>query len=198
MQRPRFFGSSREFRDWLSKHHATSRELAVGFYKTNSRKSGMSYGEALDEALCFGWIDGVRKSIDGGRWLIRFSPRKPGSVWSLVNIHHARRLIKSGKMDAAGLAVFRQHDPAKSRIYSYEVRRRPLAAAHEKLFRSNPRAWKFFRDQAPSYQQVARWWIVRATKEETRLKRLNMLIESSARGRRLDRYVSRKRTKDRR
>jgi uncharacterized protein YdeI (YjbR/CyaY-like superfamily) len=193
--KPTFFTSSSEFRAWLTKNHASSREFLVGFFKTSSARKGMTYAEALDEALCFGWIDGVRKNIDSERWSIRFSPRKPGSIWSLVNVAHVRRLTKSGKMSPAGLDVYRRRDKEKSKIYSYEVRSRPLAPKHEKKFKANRKAWNYFVGQALSYQRVARWWIIWAKQEETRRRRLDQLIEASAAQTRLDGFVSRKKEK---
>lgn len=188
----RYFRSASQFRDWLSNNHASVLEIYVGFYKTGSGRKWITYAEALDEALCFGWIDGVRKNIDGERWSIRFTPRKSTSVWSLVNINHARRLTKLGKMMPAGLAAFQRRDKEKSKIYSYENQNRPLAAVHAKRFKSNKKAWDFFRGQAPSYQKIARWWIIRAKREDTRLRRLDLLIEASADGVRLDRFLSNK------
>lgn len=187
-----YFNSPRQFRTWLSKNHASVLEIYVGFYKKSSDRKGITYAEALDEALCFGWIDGVRKTIDSERWSIRFTPRKSTSVWSLVNINHARRLTKLGKMMPAGLAAFQRRDKEKSKIYSYENQNRPLAADHAKRFKSNRKAWDFFRSQAPSYQKIARWWIIRAKREDTRLRRLDLLIEASAKRLKLDRFLSRK------
>ncbi len=190
--KPRFFDSASTFRAWLKKNHLSAQELLAGFHKTASGRKGISYSEALDEALCFGWIDGVRKNIDSKRWSIRFSPRKPGSIWSLVNIGHVRRLTRAGKMSAAGLAVFRNRDRKKSQIYSYENRNKPFEPQYAKKFKSNKKAWDFFVAQTPSYQRVCRWWIRWAKKEETRQRRLDLLIRASARQIKIDGFVSRK------
>lgn len=188
----KYFKSPSLFRAWLTKNHATKQAVLVGFYKTSSNKQGITYAEALDEALCFGWIDGVRKNVDEDRWSIRFSPRKPSSIWSVVNIGHVRRLTKLGRMAPAGLEVFRKRDKKKSKIYSYEAKNRPLAPEHEAQFKLNKKAWTFFCEQTPSYQKVARWWIIWAKKEETRVRRLNLLIKASAKGVRLDGWASKK------
>lgn len=187
-----FYKSPEEFREWLCKNHGRMNELWVGFYKAAANKKGISYAEALDEALCFGWIDAVHKNIDTNRWMIRFTPRKSTSIWSLVNIRHVRRLTKMGLMMPSGFKAFRERNPKRSKIYSYEVRNHPLAAHYAKIFKTNWKAWSFFRSQAPSYQKVARWWIIRAKKEETRLRRLGQLIKASEKHLRLDRFVSKK------
>ena len=152
----------------------------------------MSYPEALDEVLCYGWIDGIRKNINLESYSIRFTPRKPTSIWSLVNIAHVRRLTKQGKMKPAGLRAFRERDRRKSKVYSFEIRDAPLESKYARIFKANPRAWKYFTSHAPSYQKVARWWIRWAKREETRLKRLQSLIDASARRERLDRFLSNK------
>ncbi|HTP12207.1 MAG TPA: YdeI/OmpD-associated family protein [Bacteroidota bacterium] len=188
--KPTFFASGAEFRKWLLKNHKSAQAMLVGFYKTSSGRNGISYAQALDEALCFGWIDGVRKNIDDERWSIRFSPRKPGSIWSLINIGHVRRLMKAGKMSPVGLEVFQNRDKAKSRIYSYEVRNRPLAPRYAKKFRANRKAWQFFVTQTPSYQRTARWWIIWAKQEETRQRRLDLLIRACERQMKIDGFVS--------
>jgi len=180
--RPTFFQSPSAWRDWLEKNHALARELWVGFYKKHSGRPSITYPEALDEALCFGWIDGVRKSLDPVRYTIRFTPRKQGSVWSVVNIRRARELTAGGLMRPSGLEAFQKRDEEKSRQYSYEARGRDLDAAYEKKFRANKRAWAFFQSQAPSFQRTAKFWVMSAKKEETRLRRLAALIESSAKG----------------
>lgn len=180
---PIFFESPSELRDWLEENHGTAQELWVGFYKKGAAKTGITYKEALDEALCYGWIDGVRKSVDEDRYTNRFSPRKPKSNWSAVNIKRVGELKALGRMKPSGLREFERRDP--SRDYSYETNVRELDAALEKQFRANRKAWDFFDSQPPSYQRLARFWIMSAKKEETRLKRLQSLIESSERGTRL-------------
>ena len=140
-----FFISPSDFRAWLQKNHDRAEEMWVGFYKYSAGTKGITYAEALDEALCFGWIDAVRKSIDKNRWTIRFTPRKPTSVWSLVNIKHVKRLTKAGRMKPAGLSAFRRRDKERSKVYSYEVQNAPLGAVHKKLFKANKKAWDYYR-----------------------------------------------------
>lgn len=152
----------------------------------------MTYPEALDESLCFGWIDGVRKNLNQTSYTIRFSPRKATSIWSIVNIAHVRRLTKLRKMKPEGLKVFRERDRKKSKIYSFENRDKPLQPKYARIFKANPVAWEYFRSQAPSYQKVARWWILWAKKEETRLRRLQSLIQASENGKKLDQFLSKK------
>ena len=180
------FKSPRDFRDWLAKNHAAATELFVGFYKTTSGKKGATYAQALDEALCFGWIDGVRRSIDADSYMIRFTPRKPKSVWSLVNVRHAERLQKAGKMAEPGLKAFALREKQRIGIYSFERKRSGLSAKFKKLFRANGPAWEFFSSQAPWYQRTAGHWVDRAKQEETRLRRFAKLVEVSADGQRLD------------
>lgn len=183
--RIKFFKSPAEFRAWLEDHHASAAELWVGFYKKDSGKPSITYPAALDEALCFGWIDGVRKSVDEQSYTIRFTPRKPTSTWSLVNVKRVGELTTMGLMKAAGLEAFDRRDPEKSTEYSYENRARKLTGAYQKALKANRKAWDFFRDQAPWYQRTASWWILSAKKEETRQKRLRTLISDSENGRRL-------------
>jgi uncharacterized protein YdeI (YjbR/CyaY-like superfamily) len=179
---PRYFISLIKFHQWLEKHHATSTELWVGFYKKGSGKPSITYPEALDEALCFGWIDGIRKTVDEERYTIRFTPRRPTSNWSNVNIKRVQELIAEERMMPAGLAAFKAK---KSGVYTYENRPRQLSAEYEKKFRAKKKAWEFFQSQAPSYQRTACGWVMTAKKEETRLRRLATLIEDSAQGQRL-------------
>ncbi len=179
-----FFKSPSEFRSWLAAHHGASRELWVGFYNKRAAKKGITYSEALDEALCFGWIDGVRKSLDQTRYYIRFTPRKQRSKWSLVNIKRVAALTKLGRMQPSGLKAFRERDK-KNSGYSYEQRPRKLPGRYERKLRANNRAWAFFKAQAPWYQRSAAWWVISAKQEETRLRRLSILIHDSANGRRL-------------
>jgi uncharacterized protein YdeI (YjbR/CyaY-like superfamily) len=180
------FKSQRDFRDWLTKNHAAATELFVGFYKTTSGKKGATYAQALDEALCFGWIDGVRRSIDADSYMIRFTPRKPKSIWSLVNVRHVERLQKAGKMAEPGLKAFALREPQRTGIYSFEQKRPGLSAKFKKLFRANGPAWEFFAKQAPWYQRTAGYWVSSAKREQTQLRRLAKLMEDSANGRRID------------
>ena len=182
--KPKFFKSQSDFRRWLEKHHATERELIVGFYKKASKKPGITYPEALDEALCFGWIDGVRHNLDEDSYTGRFSPRKPKSIWSNVNVRHVERLKKLEKMAPPGLAAFDARDPKLTGVYSFENRPRELAPEYEKLFRSNKKAWQFFEQEPPSIKRTCIFWVMSAKQEETRRRRLSQLIESSAKGER--------------
>jgi uncharacterized protein YdeI (YjbR/CyaY-like superfamily) len=178
-----FFGTPRDWRRWLAAHHASSAELWVGFYKTTSGRPSITWPESVDEALCFGWIDGLRQSIDAERYRIRFTPRRKGSVWSAVNIRRVEALTAEGRMQPAGLAAFAARRENRSGLYSYEQRPITLDPPYEQLMKRNRAAWEFFNARAPSYRKAAIWWIVSAKKEETRLKRLNQLIEDSASGR---------------
>jgi uncharacterized protein YdeI (YjbR/CyaY-like superfamily) len=180
------FSSQEEFRKWLVKNHAAAGELFVGFHKKSSEKKGATYSEALDEALCFGWIDGVRRSLDADSYMIRFTPRKPKSIWSLVNVRHVERLQKAGKMAEPGLKAFALREKHRTGIYSFEQKRPGLSAKFKKLFRANGPAWEFFCRQAPWYQRTAGHWVVRAKQEETRLRRFAKLVEVSVNGQRLD------------
>ena len=182
---PKFFKTPSAFRKWLEAHHAKSEELWVGFYKKNSGKASITWPESVDEALCFGWIDGIRKNIDEASYMIRFSPRKPGSIWSAVNIRNAERLIKEGRMQPAGLKAYRTRKANRSGIYAYEQRSPELVEPYLGKLKRNKEAWKFFQAQPPSYRKTLNWWIVSAKQEETRLKRLGKLIEESEQGRRL-------------
>lgn len=179
---PRFFRSAADLRQWLMKNHATTKELLLGFYNQRSSKKGITYKEAVDEALCFGWIDGVRKSVDDGRYTGRFTPRRARSVWSLVNIKRVGELEALGRMTAPGREAFARRDEKRSGIYSFERERAQLGADLEKRFRASARAWAFFQSRPPGYQRICVWWVVSAKKEETRLRRLATLIEVSAKG----------------
>jgi uncharacterized protein YdeI (YjbR/CyaY-like superfamily) len=180
--KPQFFPSPSAWRAWLKNHHADTEELWVGFYKRDSGRPSITWPESVDGALCFGWIDGVRKSIDDVSYRIRFTPRRPRSVWSAVNVRRATDLSALGLMHPAGLAAFENRDGKRSEIYSYEQRKNAkLPPAYEKEFRRHPVAWKFFRSQAPWYQRTSTYWVISAKKEETRLKRLGLLVDYSER-----------------
>ena len=191
----KFFKTPDDFRRWLEQHHASERELWVGYYKKDSGKPGMTWPESVDQALCFGWIDGIRKSVDAQSYTNRFTPRKVRSIWSAVNIKRAEELIAQGLMQAAGLEAFAARTENRSGIYAYEQRGEGLAAPYEKRLRQNKAAWKFFQAQTPSYRKLAGWWVVSAKREETRLKRLAQLIEDSAQGRTLPQYTRTKTAK---
>jgi uncharacterized protein YdeI (YjbR/CyaY-like superfamily) len=175
--KPVFFASPRDFRKWLQASHAQESELLVAFYKKSSRKTSITYAEALDEALCYGWIDGVRKNIAEDAYTIRFTPRKPKSQWSAVNICHVERLTQAGRMTPAGLKAF-EGAKDQPRKYSYEQRNAArFPAAFERSFRANKPAWKFFQSRPPWYQRVATFWVVSAKKEETRARRFATLLD---------------------
>jgi len=181
-----YFPSSSDFRAWLEVNHAKCDELWVGFYKKASGRPSVTYSEALDEALCFGWIDGVRKTVDQLAYSVRFTPRKPTSKWSAVNVARVRKLITAGRMRAAGIKAF-ETAKDKSRVHSYEDRNSAqFAPEDEKRFRANARAWKFFESRPPGYRKTITFWVSSAKKEETRGKRLATLIEVSASGKVID------------
>jgi uncharacterized protein YdeI (YjbR/CyaY-like superfamily) len=180
--KPTFFATRADFRRWLEKHHETAPELLVGFYKKGSRKPSITWPESVDEALCFGWIDGIRRTIDGESYSIRFTPRRSRSNWSAVNLKRVEELTKLGRMHPAGLRAYEARDPARCAIYSYE-QDIELSPADEARFRANKKAWAFFQEQAPYYRRAVGRWLMSAKKEETRLKRLATLIDDSAHGR---------------
>ena len=177
-----FFALQSEFRDWLEANHNRAAELWVGFHHKGSGRPGIRYREALDEALAFGWIDGVRKNVDPHSYTIRFTPRKPGSYWSAVNTKRVGELIELGRMAAPGMAAFETRDREKTKRYSYERENAALGAEYTKQFKANARAWKFFEQQPPWYRRVATFWVVSAKKDETRVSRLARLIGDSERG----------------
>lgn len=183
--KPRFFKSAADFRAWLHKNHATTSELLIGLYKKELRR-GITYPEALDEALSFGWIDGVRKRIDANAYTIRFTPRKRGSIWSQVNIKRVQELIASGQMGEVGLRVFQERDKAKARLYSYEREQAKLDRVLEATLRANRKASLFFDAQPPGYRRTIIFWVMSAKKEETRIRRMKRLIEISAKNTRID------------
>jgi uncharacterized protein YdeI (YjbR/CyaY-like superfamily) len=181
---PIFFATPEELRAWLERNHASSKELLAGFYKKSSGKPSITWPEAVDAVLCFGWIDGVRKTIDEASYTIRLTPRKPRSTWSAINIKNVQKLKKLGLMQPAGLKAFQARTKEKSGIYSYEQRHNiTLEPRYEKKLRANKKANTFFRAQAPWYQRTATFWVMSAKKEETRETRLAMLIRCSAEGR---------------
>ena len=186
MSAPSFFRTPAEFRHWLDAHHYRATELVVGFYKRDSGKPSITWPESVDEALCYGWIDGVRRSLGDESYTIRFSPRKPTSIWSNVNIAKVEALLAAGRMMPAGLVAWEKRDPAKSGIYAFE--RREAAAfdvESERRFKRNRAAWIYFQAQPPGYRRLATHYVVSAKRPETRARRLAALIEHSARGERL-------------
>ncbi len=190
--KPRFFPTPAAFRAWLESHHASTGELLVGFYKKGSGKPSITWPESVDEALCFGWIDGIRRSIDEVSYSIRFTPRRTGSIWSSVNIARAEALIAQGRMRATGLAAYAVRKENRSGVYSYDQRGVELPPPYDRLLKRDRAAWEFFRAQPASYRKAVCWWVVSAKREETRLKRLEKLAEHAARGERLPAMAPRK------
>jgi len=182
---PIFFDSAASFRTWLEANHKIETEILVGFYKVGTKKPSLTWSESVDEALCFGWIDGIRKSIDSERYCIRFTPRNPKSNWSAVNIKKMDEMINSGKMTPAGLAAFEKRLDARSVIYSYENQPEKLSPELESHFMENKVAWDFFLSQASSYRKTMFFWVMSAKQESTQKSRLNRLITSSAEGKRV-------------
>ena len=176
-----FFATPATFRAWLKKHHTTEPELLVGFYKKDSGKPSITWPESVDEALCFGWIDGVRRSVNAEAYSIRFTPRRATSIWSAVNIGRIAELTRQGRMQPAGAAAFERRTANKSVVYSYEQKEPlDLDPAYEKRFRANRKAWGFFNAQANWYRRNGVRWIMTAKAEATRLRRLQQLIDTSA------------------
>lgn len=180
--KPKFFSSPALFRQWLERNYDRETELLIGFHKKSSGKKSITYNEALDEALCFGWIDGVRKNLNETSYTIRFTPRKARSIWSNVNVNHVERLIKEKRMHASGLEAYARRDPERTGIYAFENRPKELAPEYEKAFRANKKAWEFFQKEPPSIKRTVIFWIMSAKKEETRLRRMQQLIENAAKG----------------
>ena len=182
--KPVYFTSPAAFRAWLERHHRRAKQLQAGFYKRATGKPSLTWPESVDEALCFGWIDGIRHRIDETRYTIRFTPRNPGSTWSAVNLRRVQALRNAGRMRPAGLKVYQERDRKKAGLYSFEQRRRiKLPPRFEKRLRAKKRAWAHFSAQAPWYQRTVAFWITSAKLEATRLRRLAALIASSAQGR---------------
>ena len=184
----RFFRSSAEFGRWLATYHAREAELWVGLYKKHAAHRGMTYLQAVDEALCWGWIDGVMRRIDEDRVMQRFTPRTSKSTWSLINVAKVKVLIKAGRMRAPGLASYKARDPDRTGIYSFEREAASFTPAQQRAFKKASGAWKWFAAQAPSYRRTATHWVVSAKREATRERRLTALISHSAKGRRLPQF----------
>jgi len=182
---PVYFAAPAEWRDWLAAHHASASELLVGFHKTGTGRPTMTWPQSVDEALCFGWIDGVRRRVDDERYSIRFTPRRATSIWSAVNIRRVGELEGEGRMHDAGRAAFARRRENRTEVYSYEQRPRTFEEPLASTFRAHEAAWQFFEAQAPSYRRAAIWWVVSAKRDATRQKRLAQLIDDSANGRRL-------------
>ncbi|CAD7799394.1 hypothetical protein CHRY9390_00480 [Chryseobacterium aquaeductus] len=182
---PTFFPTHQEFRKWLEENHKSKTELLVGFFKVGSKKPSMSWSESVDQALCFGWIDGVTKSIDEESYSIRFTPRKPTSIWSAINIQKVEDLTKAGLMQPEGLKAFQLRKENKSRIYSHETEDVKLSDEYENQFKANKEAWEFFEKQAPSYKKVMIHWIMSAKQNKTQISRLEKTISESEKGKRV-------------
>jgi uncharacterized protein YdeI (YjbR/CyaY-like superfamily) len=184
--KPRFFATPADFRAWLEKHHETEKELLVGFHKKGTGRASITWPESVDEALCFGWIDGVRRSLDAGAYTIRFTPRRPTSIWSAVNVARVEQLTKLGRMRPAGLRAFAARTPERTGVYAFErYEAAKLTKAQEKLLRANREAAAFFEAQPPWYRRTAIHYVASAKREETRQRRLERLIADSAAGRRI-------------
>jgi uncharacterized protein YdeI (YjbR/CyaY-like superfamily) len=181
---PTYFATRAEFRAWLEQHHASADGLLVGYYKAGSGKPSLTWSESVEEALCFGWIDGVRKGLDDERYQVRFTPRKPGSNWSALNVRKAQELIDLGRMRPAGLAAFEARRADRTAVYAYEqVSPATLDEAYEQHLKANAKAWAYLTASAPSYRRAAVHWVMSAKQEETRRRRLQTLIDDSAHGR---------------
>ena len=187
---PEFFKTKKNLRKWFEKNHHKLSEQWIGFYKTSSGKESITWSESVDEALCFGWIDGIRKSIDEDSYMIRFTPRKSGSNWSAVNIKKIEELTKLGLMKPEGIEAYKKKKDSNSKIYTYEQNEIILDKKYEALIKANKKAWKYFDEQlAPSYKKVSIKWVMSAKQETTRLSRLKILIESSAKGEKIPGFV---------
>lgn len=182
---PLFFPAPKDLRQWFRQNHTKGDELWVGYHKKGSGKPSITWPESVDEALCVGWIDGIRKSVDHESYKVRFTPRRRGSIWSAVNIQRVAALTNDGRMRPEGQKAFAARRENKSGIYSYEQRRAELEEPYRSLLRQNKAAWQFFTAQPPSYRKAIAWWIVSAKQEVTRQRRLQKLTEESARARRL-------------
>jgi uncharacterized protein YdeI (YjbR/CyaY-like superfamily) len=183
--KPLFFPTPADFREWLERNHETAPELLVGFYKKGSGRPSITWPESVDEALCFGWIDGIRRTIDEESYTIRFTQRRPRSYWSAVNLKRADELLKLGRMRPAGLRAFEGRDPRRTYSHQQGKEELKLASAYERKLKANAKAWAFFQSQPPYYRRMMALWVMSAKKEETQLKRLSTLIADSARGRRI-------------
>lgn len=184
-----FFDTPADFRAWLEANHETAKELWVGFRKKSTGLPSMTWTESVEEALCFGWIDGIRKSLGDESYTIRFTPRKPDSIWSTVNINHVQRLIEQGRMRPAGLAAFEKRQDHRSGVYTFEKEVVELSSDLEVRFRANPAAWDYFQSQPASYRRTMIGWVTSAKREETRLSRLDALMQDSAQGRQMEQFT---------
>ena len=181
----KYFKSQAELRKWFMKNHSKLTEQWVGIYKKGSGKPTVTYSEAVDEALCFGWIDGIAKGLDDKKYCQRFTPRKPKSIWSAINIKKIGELIKRGRMTPAGLKKFNERDKSLPSQYSFEQEKVKLPAELEKKFKTNKKAWKNFNAMPPGYRRTATWYVISPKQEATRLRRLEALIADSEAGRKI-------------
>ena len=186
------FKSPAEFRAWLEKHHATERELWVGYYKKSTGRPSMTWPESVEQALCFGWIDGVRRSVDEDSYTIRFTPRKATSIWSAINLRKVKELVESGHMRPAGLAIYEARRDKEHTGYSMAALTTELDPKYAKLMRKNAAAWKFYQAQPPGYRKMVTHWVTSAKQEATRMARLEILMTHSARGERIPRLTRKK------
>ena len=191
----RSFPSAADFRRWLEQHHDTTTELIVCCFKKGAAHKGMTHPEALQEALCFGWIDGRVNSIDAERYTVRFSPRTARSIWSLVNVGHLERLIAEGRVAPAGMAVWQARDVKRTGIYAFEREAAAFTPAMTRRFKANRKAWSWYSTAPAYYRKVTTHWVTSARKEETRARRLGILIDSSSRGERIPGIASTPRQK---
>jgi uncharacterized protein YdeI (YjbR/CyaY-like superfamily) len=183
MEEPKFFRSSKELHAWFEKNHGKLVEIWIGFYNVKSGKKTAGYREALDEALCYGWIDGIRKNQDEYSYKIRFTPRKKKSIWSNVNVKRMKELIQLGRVQPSGMEAYKAKEKSKTGIYSFEQKEHKLLPAYMKQLKANKKAWDYFSNKAPWYQRTTIHWIVSAKQEATQLRRLEQLIKDSEAGR---------------
>lgn len=179
---PVFFEKEEEFGQWLNEHHSDTDELWVGYYKTKTGIPSITWPESVDRALCYGWIDGIRKSLDDQRYMIRFTPRRPSSIWSAVNLKRIKELIAEGRIQPSGLEVYQNRSKERSERYSYEQKKARLDEAFAAKFKENVQAWSFFQTLPPSTRKPSVWWVMSAKRQSTRERRLQTLIDCSAKG----------------
>ena len=179
---PTFFPTPEDFRKWLAENHDKATELWVGYYKKATKIPSIDWSQSVDQALCYGWIDGIRKSIDEKSYKIRFTPRRPKSIWSTVNIKKIAELTEKGLMMPAGIAIWEKRKEKKSEVYAYEQEKPDLSEEYKAKIKENEKAWTYFESLSPYYKKASVWYIMSAKREETRQKRLNLLIECSAEG----------------
>ncbi len=193
---PIFFPTQLDFRKWLEKNHNKETEIIVGYYKVDSGKPSLTWSESVDQAICFGWIDGIRRSIDDESYSIRFTPRKPKSIWSAINIKKVEDLTKLGLMKPEGIIAFSKREENKSKIYSHENEPVKFNSKFEKQFKTNKIAWEFFKSQSPSYQKTLTHWVMSAKQEITKSNRLNTLIKDSKAEKKVGQFYRKKGKKE--